>query len=98
MRRLNTSQRHIQITRVANAGSRSIALSELLLKGHLLKRHIVIAVQAMYLACYTRRQQRRQELNLETILEGQPEGPGLLGGELEALVAVVNLDQFFVPI
>ena len=51
---------------LATAGSRRITLPELLLKGHLLKRHIVIAMQAMYLACYTRRQIRRHELNLET--------------------------------
>ena len=62
---------------LANGGSRSIALPELLLKGHQLKRHIVIALQAMYLACFTRRQSKRQELALETILARQLEGKRL---------------------
>ena len=51
-----------------------IALPNLILRGHLLKRHIVIAVQAMLLACYTKRQERRQELALETATERQLEG------------------------
>ena len=42
-------------------------------KGHELKRHIVVAIQAMFLACYTRRQIRRQELALETLLERELE-------------------------
>ncbi len=54
---------------LANAGSKIIELPALLLKGHELERHIVIAIQAMFLACYTRRQNRRQELDLETQLE-----------------------------
>jgi hypothetical protein len=45
----------------------------LLLKGHELKRHIVIAIQAMFLACYTRRQNKRQELYLETLIERELE-------------------------
>ncbi len=59
---------------LANAGSKMIALPDLLLKGHELKRHIVIAIQAMFLACYNRRQERRQELLVETSLERDLEG------------------------
>ena len=59
---------------LANTGPRYIALPDLLLKGHLLKRHIVIAIQAMFLACYTKRQAKRQELAIETSLERQLEG------------------------
>ena len=58
---------------LANAGSKSIELPALLLKGHELKRHIVIAIQAMFLACYTRRQIRRQELDVETQQERELE-------------------------
>ncbi len=34
---------------------------------------MVIAIQAMFLACYTRRQNRRQEFALETLLERELE-------------------------
>ena len=53
---------------LANAGSKKIELPPLLHKGHELKTQVVIAIQAMFLACYTRRQNKRQELLLETIL------------------------------
>ena len=56
----------------ANEGSRMIALPELLFKGHLLKRHIVVALQAMYLACYNRRQTMALEAAVERELEGEP--------------------------
>ncbi len=51
--------------------------------------------KACNLASYTRRQESRQELKLETILERQPEGAELLGGEFVAPAAVVNLEQSF---
>ncbi len=50
-----------------------IALPNMILQGHLLKKHIVIAVQAMLLARYTKRQES-QEIALETALERQLEG------------------------
>ena len=59
---------------LANAGSAMIALPNLILQGHLLKRHIVIAIQAMLLACYTKRQEARQDSALETAIERQLEG------------------------
>ena len=51
-----------------------IALPNLILQGHLLKRHIVISIQAMLLACYTKRQEARQDSALETPIERQLEG------------------------
>ena len=80
---------------LANAGSKLIELPPLLHKGHELKRHIVIAIQAMFLACYTRRQTKRQELALETLLERelegapdeQPPGPPVANPLLEAMFA-----------
>ncbi len=55
---------------------KKIALPDLLLESHELKRHIAIAIQAMFLACYNRRQERRQECLVETFhkceLEGEP--------------------------
>ena len=71
---------------LANIGTRSIALPELCLKAHLLKRHTVVALQAMVLACYTRRQTKRQELALETILEKTTRRGSALGAELAALL------------
>ncbi len=71
----------------ANTGSKLIELPPLLHKGHELKRHIVIAIQAMFLACYTRRQNRRQELDLETLLER----------ELEDAPAIENLQGAHAP-
>ncbi len=55
-------------------------------------------MQAMQLACYTRRQIKTQELNLETVLERELEGAALLGVELAAPAAVVHVEQFFVPL
>ena len=43
---------------LANVGSKMIALPYLFPKGHILKRHIVLAIQAVFLACYNRRQQK----------------------------------------
>ena len=58
-----------------NAGSKIIALPDLLFQGHLLKKKIVVAIQAMFLACYNRRQEKRQALALETAVERELEGP-----------------------
>ena len=58
---------------LANAGSKKIELPPLLHRGHELKTQVVIAIQAMFLACYTKRQNKRQELLLETILERELE-------------------------
>ena len=73
---------------LANIGSASIALPELCYKAHLLSIHVVVALQVMLLACYTRRQTKRQELALDTIIERQLEGEVPLGVELAAPVAL----------
>ena len=54
---------------LANAGAKIIALPDPLFQGHLLKKKIVIAIQAMFLACYNRRQEKRQALAIETAVE-----------------------------
>ena len=41
---------------LANEGARVIAIPEPLFQAHQLRRRIVISIQAMFLACYTRRQ------------------------------------------
>ncbi len=82
---------------LAHAGSEMIALRDLLLKGHLLKRHICIAIQAMFLACYIRRQERRQDMVLDTTLERELEGEPTQGGELAA-PAQNLLEDMFAPL
>ena len=49
---------------LASEGARKIALPELLFQAHQLRRRIVISIQAMSLACYTRRQQARESKQL----------------------------------
>ena len=51
----------------------------------------------MFLACYTKRQTKRQELALETILERQLEGAVTLELELAAPAAEASVEEFFVP-
>ena len=59
---------------LADEGARSIALPEPLFQAHQLRRRIVISIQAMFLACYTRRQKTREQAALETLLERHLEG------------------------
>ncbi len=70
------------------------ALPDLLLKGHLLKRHIVIAIQVMFQACYNRRQKIRQNMVLETALERELEGEPTQGGELATPAQNLLEDMF----
>ena len=52
----------------------------------------------MFLACYTRRQTKRQELAIETILEKQLEGEIPPAHELAAPAVLANVEQLFVPL
>ncbi len=69
-----TPQLHTNTGAIRQICSRTLAPRWLLYRsslfqGHQLKKHIVIVLQAMFLACYNRRQTRRQELLLETAVE-----------------------------
>jgi hypothetical protein len=52
----------------------------------------------MFLACYTRRQTKREQLAIETILERQLEGEAPQGADNIAAEPQVNLEQLFTPI
>ena len=82
---------------LANEGARSIALPEPLLQAHHLRRRIVVSIQAMFLACYTRRQTRREQLALEAILERQLEGEAPHGADSIAAEPNLGVEQFFTP-
>ena len=82
---------------VASEGSRSIALQEPLLQAHHLRRRIVVSIQAMFLACYTRRQTRREQRALETILERQLEGDAPHGADCIAAEPDLGVEQLFTP-
>ena len=66
------------------------------LKPTQLKKHIVIALQAMFLACNNRRQACRQELLLETAVERELEGQPTQGGELVAPAAHQLPEEMFI--
>ncbi len=82
---------------LANEGARSRALLEPLLQAHHLRRRIVISIQAMFLACYTRRQTRREQLALEAILERQLEGEAPHGADNIAALPNLGVEQPFTP-
>ena len=64
IQKLNSSIAHQygnnQADLLADAASKMIALPDLFFQGHQLEKHIEIYLQAMFLACYNRRQTRRQ--------------------------------------
>ena len=91
-------QGHNEADTLANAGSELTALPDLLFQGHLLKRKIVMALQAMFVACYNRRQESRQALALETPIEREPEGQPTVGGEIVPPVGHVLLEDMFTPL
>ena len=64
----------------------------------MLKREIVIALQAMFVACYNRRQESRQALALETPIERELEGQPTVGGEIVHPVGHVLLEEMFTPL
>ena len=78
-------------------GARSIALPEPLFQAHQLRRRIVISIQAMFLACYTRRQKTREQAALETLLERQLEGEAPQGADNIAAPPDLGLEQLFAP-
>ena len=82
---------------LANKGAQSIALPEPLFEAHLLRRRIVISLQAMFLACYTRRQKARELAAIETVLERQLEGEAPQGADQIAPIANPGLEQLFTP-
>jgi hypothetical protein len=51
----------------------------------------------MFLACYTRRQAKREQLALENILERQLEGEAPQGADNIVAEPNVNLEQLYTP-